>query len=63
MEIQRYNFQFKGIRCSVWIKALCGEKYEIMFRTEKELSKSDQQALLSYLENEGYIYRNDITLE
>lgn len=63
MEVQKYNFRFKGIKCSVWIKALRGEKYQIMLRTEEKLSDVDQKALLMYLEEEGYIYKSDITLE
>ena len=63
MEVQRYNFLFKGIKCSVWIKALLGENYQILLRTDKKLNETDKQALLMYLEEEGYIYTSDITLE
>jgi hypothetical protein len=63
MGVQKYNFHFKGIKCSVWINALCGENFKILIRTEKKLSKQEQQALLSYLEAEGYIYNKDVYLE
>lgn len=63
MEVQRYNFLFKGIKCSVWIKALYGEKYQILLRSEKKLNTIEQKTLLQYLEDEGYMHEGEIILE
>lgn len=56
MNVQRYNFLFKGIQCSVWIKALLGEKYEILIRSNQPLNELDREALKNYLFDEGYIH-------
>lgn len=60
MNVQRYNITFKGIQCSVWIKALVGEKYEILIRSKHPLSECDRKALRAYLFEEGYIHDDNI---
>lgn len=63
MNVQRYNFCFKGINCSVWIKALVAERYEILIRSDKPLTEQDKKALKMYLLEEGYIYSEDINFD
>lgn len=62
MEVQKYNLRFNGNECSVWIKPLKGERYQLLIKTQKKLTNEEQQKFLQYLEAEGYI-QNDVAFE
>ena len=63
MIAQRYNILFKNIKCSIWIKSLNGERYEILIRSDQKLTLTDQAALQNYLVQEGYIEDNNFSFE
>ena len=55
MEIYTVNLVFKGIKVSVSIKPVCGEEYEMLIRSKNKLEKNFRNALIHYLNTEGYM--------
>lgn len=53
--VYEITLTFKGVKCNLQIIPDEYECYQLLMKTDKQLSTEDRSALRSYLHEEGYI--------